>query len=230
MQADDAPPGHERPVETAEIDLRAVIDGMSEGFGLLDADFVLIEVNAEFLRLETRTRDELIGRSHWELYPGSEDGPIGTLFKQALRENVRVSLVHLHHWPDGRVTCIDMRAFPLAGRKLAVFFRDVTDRYDAEQKLRESEQRFRAATHAAADVLWTNDAEGRMSGDQPGWAALTGQSFEEYQDYGWSRAIHPDDEGPTVTAWKDAVATRSPFVFEHRVRRQIGRASCRERV
>lgn len=222
LQADDAPPGHERSVGIAEIDFRAVIDGMSEGFGLLDADFVLIEVNAEFLRLETRTRDELVGRSHWELYPGTEDGPIGILYRQALRENVRVSLVYLHHWPDGRVSYLDMRAFPVAGRKLAVFFRDVTERHDAEQQLRESEQRFRAATHAAADVLWTNDAEGRMTGDQPGWAALTGQSFEEYQDYGWSRAIHPDDEGPTVTAWKGAVATRSPFVFEHRVRRHDG--------
>ena len=63
MQADAAPPEHERSVGIAEIDLRAVIDGMSEGFGLLDADFVLIEVNAEFLRLEPRTRDELVGRS-----------------------------------------------------------------------------------------------------------------------------------------------------------------------
>lgn len=221
-QADAAPPEHERSVGIAEIDLRAVIDGMSEGFALLDADFVLIEVNTEFLRLERRTRDELIGRSHWTLYPGSEDRPIGILLKQALRENVKVSLEHRHHWPDGRVSCIDMRAFPVAGGKLAVFFRDITDHHTAEQKLRESEQQFRAAIHAATDVLWTYDAEGRIIADQPGWAALTGQSYDEYQGFGWSRAIHPDDLQAAIDGWNEAVAARRPYMGEHRVRRHDG--------
>ena len=43
------------------------------------------------------------------------------------------------------------------------------------------------------DVIWTNNAKGEMVGEQPGWAAFTGQSFEEYQGFGGSKAIHPDD-------------------------------------
>ena len=41
---------------------------------------------------------------------------------------------------------------------------------------RASEARFRAAIAAVQGVLWTNSAEGRMEGEQEGWAALTGQS------------------------------------------------------
>jgi PAS domain S-box-containing protein len=71
-------------------------------------------------------------------------------------------------------------------------------------------------------VLWTNTAQGEMAGEQAGWAALTGQSFDEYQGFGWSRAVHPDDAQPTVNEWRAAVQERRPFVFEHRVRRHDG--------
>jgi len=61
-----------------------------------------------------------------------------------------------------------------------------------------------------------------MIGEQPGWSALTGQSFDEYQGYGWADAIHPDDAQPTILAWNAAVAARRKFEFEHRVRRHDG--------
>ena len=92
----------------------------------------------------------------------------------------------------------------------------------ADSSLRASERRFRAAVEAFADALWTNDAEGRMIGEQPGWAKLTSQSFEEYQGYGWSKALHPDDAQPTVDAWEQAVAERRTFNFEHRVKMRSG--------
>ena len=82
--------------------------------------------------------------------------------------------------------------------------------------------RFRAAMSAVQGVLWTNDAEGRMVGEQPGWAALTGQSPAQYEGYGWAEAVHPDDAQPTIDAWHESVAKREIFVFEHRVRRHDG--------
>ncbi len=108
--------------------------------------------------------------------------------------------------------------------------REVTDRswahvarVGAEAELRASHERFRAAVAAVEGVLWTNDADGRMTGDQPGWSAITGQTRAEYEGYGWSQAVHPEDAEPTVEAWQAAVTQRKPFVFEHRLRRRDGR-------
>jgi PAS domain S-box-containing protein len=98
---------------------------------------------------------------------------------------------------------------------------DIDARREAEDRLRQSEARFRAAVDAVQGVLWTNNAVGEMKGPQPAWAALTGQSPEEYRDHGWVKAVHPDDASPSVEAWKDAVAERKTFVFEHRVRRHV---------
>ena len=212
--------GHAIP--TRLVNFRNVLDGMSEGFSLLDPDFTILYLNAEALRLEARAHDEIVGRSHWELYPGSETGPLGPLYKAAMRDRVAVNLEHRQIWSDGRISWLDMRAFPTVDGNLAVFFRDVTERHDADQKLRESEARFRGAVTAFADVLWTNDAAGRMVGEQLGWAKLTGQTQDAYQGHGWSKAIHPHDAQATIDAWEAAVAERRPFVFEHRICRHDG--------
>jgi PAS domain S-box-containing protein len=93
---------------------------------------------------------------------------------------------------------------------------------DRERSIQLGRDRFRAAVNAVRGVLWTNDATGRMTGEQPGWAALTGQSQAEYEGYGWANAVHPDDREASVAAWNEAVAERKTFVFEHRVRRRDG--------
>jgi PAS domain S-box-containing protein len=88
--------------------------------------------------------------------------------------------------------------------------------------LASSEARFRAAIEATSDILWTNNIRGEMEGEQPGWSSFTGQSYYEYQGYGWSHAVHPDDAQPTIDEWKRSVADRRLFAFEHRVRRHDG--------
>ncbi len=99
---------------------------------------------------------------------------------------------------------------------------DITARKRAEEEVRQSRERFQAAAGALSDLIWTNNAKGEMEGEQPGWGGFTGQTYGEYQGYGWSGAVHPEDRQPTVDAWNRAVAQRSDFAFEHRVRRHDG--------
>ncbi|CAN5146050.1 hypothetical protein BH10PSE13_BH10PSE13_07290 [soil metagenome] len=99
---------------------------------------------------------------------------------------------------------------------------ELAGRHEAEADLRESNDRFRAAVDAIEGVLWTNSADGRMEGEQPGWSALTGQTREQYEGYGWSDRVHPEDAEPTLRAWEAAVAARRPFIFEHRLERHDG--------
>ncbi|WP_281011303.1 GAF domain-containing protein, partial [Lichenibacterium minor] len=94
---------------------------------------------------------------------------------------------------------------------------------DAENReRRRSEARFRAAIAAVQGVLWTTDADGRMVDPQEGWEGLTGQTFAEYEGDGWAAALLPDDAQPTVDAWRESLAERKTFVFEHRVRVRSG--------
>ncbi len=99
---------------------------------------------------------------------------------------------------------------------------DITERIKTLQRIKESEQRFQAAIQAVQGILWTNNAKGEMEGEQPGWASLTGQTFEEYQGYGWTNAVHPDDAASTLKGWEEAVKERKIFICEHRVKRKDG--------
>lgn len=96
--------------------------------------------------------------------------------------------------------------------------KDITQEVKAREEIKLSEQRFHAAIDAIHGVLWTNNAEGKMVGEQPDWETLTGQTFKEYQGFGWANAVHPDDAQPTIIAWKEAVRDRKTFVFEHRLK------------
>lgn len=133
---------------------------------------------------------------------------------------------------DGRVFPVELTITDaeLDGERLFVgYLRDISERRRSEAELRksaallaESKSRFEAAVRAVQGVLWTNDAEGRMTGDQPGWSALTGQTREEYENFGWAGAVHPEDMEATLQAWNEAVAERKPFIFEHRLQRHDG--------
>jgi len=99
---------------------------------------------------------------------------------------------------------------------------EIAEREKAEAALRASEERFRAAVGISSSLLWTNNAEGMMQGEQPGWENFTGQKQAEYQGHGWTKAVHPDDAQPTLAAWGRAVTDKKLFEFEHRLRRADG--------
>ena len=100
---------------------------------------------------------------------------------------------------------------------------EVTEQVNARKKLEESEERFQAAVSAVGGIVWTNNEKGEMEGEQLGWNSITGQTYEEYQGYGWADAIHPDDVKPTIEAWTEAIKDRKDFVFEHSVKLKNGR-------
>lgn len=109
--------------------LRHLLDGMGEGFGILAPDFTILEHNREALRMDGRPREDVIGRSHWTVYPGTEASPAGRLLKQATALRVPVSLEHRYDTgASGQARWLEMRASPTDDCALAVFWRDVTDR------------------------------------------------------------------------------------------------------
>jgi PAS domain S-box-containing protein len=93
--------------------------------------------------------------------------------------------------------------------------------HDTERGLRAHLDRYESLVLAIAQVIWTQDDRGEMLGEQPSWAAYTGQTRAQYGHRGWLEAVHPDDRDRDAV-WARAVATRAPCQFEHRLRRHDG--------
>ena len=88
--------------------------------------------------------------------------------------------------------------------------------------LRESEARYRSYIEVTLQVGWTTNAYGAVVEDMPAWRKFTGQTLEDIQGWGWSKALHPDDVERTSAVWRQAVAAKQRYETEYRIRRHDG--------
>ncbi len=193
---------------------RNVLDSMGEAFILLDHDFRVVRMNAEAMRLEGRPALDIIGRSHWEVWPGTETSAIGKLYKRAMRDRGSVALEHRYTWPGGREGWFEVRGYP-SSEGLALFYREVTQRRRIQDALRESEDHYRHIVELNPQVVWTARPDGQLDRVSERWFEWTGTTG---LGSSWGEAVHPDDLGPSVEAWLRALATGLPYDIEHRVR------------
>jgi PAS domain S-box-containing protein len=88
--------------------------------------------------------------------------------------------------------------------------------------LRQTEERFRALIEASAQIVWTRASDGAAVEDSPSWRTFTGQTYAEWQGFGWLDAIHPEDRPRAAALWRAAVAEQTPVETEYRLRHASG--------
>jgi PAS domain S-box-containing protein len=159
-----------------------------------------------------------------------ETGVAGYLQRALSGESVEIPAIYydvVALGGSGRARWVTARAHPIKdadGRILEVMLmhEDITERVQAETALREREQRFRSLVMATSQIVWTNTPDGRVLEDSPSWRAFTGQTYEEWKEFGWLEALHPDDREKVQRIWLDCVATRTVFETEYRLRHVDG--------
>ena len=95
-------------------------------------------------------------------------------------------------------------------------------RLRADDRLRESEARFRNMADNAPVMMWVTDPTGFCTYLNAGWYAFTGQTVGEGEGYGWLDAVHPDDRPIAEQAFVTANAARINYRVDFRLRRADG--------
>jgi PAS domain S-box-containing protein len=111
---------------------RSILGSITDAFCALDRDWRFTFVNPQAEALLGLSAAELIGRSHWDVYPNLVGSEVEREYRRALTEDVSVA-VEFFYEPHDR--WYDAKAYP-SPEGLSVYFRDVTDRKQAEERER----------------------------------------------------------------------------------------------
>jgi PAS domain S-box-containing protein len=142
-----------------------------------DARGRYLEANGAACALTGYTHDELVGMSIAELLAGDDTSAlaerlVGLLALGAGRNEVRIRR------KDGSVRHCLVHASPIGADRLLGLLLDITDRREAEERLRESEERFRGLSEAGFEAILIHDG-GRIVDANQALCDLGGYSWHE---------------------------------------------------
>jgi diguanylate cyclase (GGDEF)-like protein/PAS domain S-box-containing protein len=210
---------------------RALLDNSYDVITVLDSHGSILYQSPSVRRVLGDDPEEKIGKSVFE--PGRVHREDLEKVRQAFAEVManpgvpRTVDYRIRH-ADGSWRYIDSVAVNLLNDPsvagVVVNYRDVTERKEAEGRIREAEERYRTLVETVPAVTYTD----RAVGSYPDLAVYTSPQIEELVGYSvqewldpervlWEERLHPEDRTWVLTAEERSRASGEPFSEEYRL-------------
>lgn len=99
---------------------------------------------------------------------------------------------------------------------------DITERKISEQRIAESERRFRRLADSCPMLIWTSDVNGGFDFVNEYWRNFTGQRLESLLGDHWIQGLHPDDAETYLGVYRASFDKKCEFQIEFRLLRYDG--------
>ncbi len=156
------------------------LENMSDAFVTLDRDWRIIYQNAEAERINSKPRTEVIGKSHWEEWPISVGTNVELQYRRAMAEQIPVHFEHHYYLPDKYDLWLEVHAYPCEDG-LDIFYRDISDRKQAEKAIQASEERLRSFVKANIVGIIFGDVNGSITEANDEFLRIVGYTQADIQ-------------------------------------------------
>jgi PAS domain S-box-containing protein len=210
--------------------LRSILNGMSEGVFVADADGSLLLINPAAERIIGGPAEATLDatRRTGEFYRPDTVTPLDARELPSARairgEEVDDAEMFVRPVHTGEGIWVSANARPLRDqsggvRGGVVVLRDVTERKRAEEALRASEEKYRSLADLIPGIVWTSRPDGWIDYANQFWFKFTGLTMEQTQGSGWAVTVHPDDLERLTRIWSKALQSGEPVEVEYRIKR-----------
>jgi PAS domain S-box-containing protein len=168
-------------VEKASLD--GLFESAQEGIVMSDLQGRVTRVNSDFSRLFGYKREEVLGRDVDELVVPKKYLKNGISFTKKVAAGRNVSFEAVRQRKDGKLIDVSVLASPIIadGKVVAIYaiYRNITERKQAEENLRLSEEKNRNLVELSPDAILFLDMKGTIIACNTFMTKATGYSKEE---------------------------------------------------
>jgi len=223
----------EDALRESELKVRTLIDLLPAGISILNAENKVIYANPTLERILGTSREVLMRGNYRRRRYLRLDGSLMPVEEYASQRAIKEKKVILDvetgvDKEDGSIVWVNVSAVPvsLLDWSVIIVTADITARKQAEEALRESEERFRRAINATEEGLWEWDILSNQEFFSPRWCEIIGYSFDdpEFQHTynSWAERIHPDDSEHVISVLKNHLEKGMKYDVDYRHRHKSG--------
>ena len=158
--------------------LNLALESISDSILTVDPEWRFLSLNSQAQKLLDRSGDQLLGRNIWEAFPETVGSVFQLELKRAMAQSCTVSFEDFYA-PLG--AWMSVTAYPTA-QGLTVYFRDLTQKHAADQRLSEEHETLRAVVNSSSDCIFITDADGLIQLLNPAAEHVFGRSQESLLD------------------------------------------------
>ena len=155
----------------------ALMESLTEGLCVLDRDYRYTYFNSAAEHINHVTREEVLGRTQWEAFPGTVGTVLEREFRRAMDERVTTEFEN-HYAPRDRWYAL--KAYPAADGGICVLHRDITESKQAADAQERAEDRLRRVfgTQTVGMIEW-NIESGLITAANDHFLEMVGYSSED---------------------------------------------------
>jgi PAS domain S-box-containing protein len=176
-------------------DISDILESITDGFYTVNRNWELTYINSEFERTLHRSRNEVMGKNLWDVFPEARNLAYYSQYHSVMDNRVSV---HFEEYFEPLQIWTQVNAYPTRDG-IAIYFIDVTEQRKTRESLFNERQNLLAIINNTNDIIWSIDRKMNIiSANEAFWGRLeiiTGKT---------ARSIINDDYAPgLINQWQE---------------------------